>query len=131
MFLGGNLTLNDVVILVSTTIPVPQQCPFRELKFEVCEEHDAGTNFEPEHVRWKASRIEVINEFNQIYVLLNHTVAALVNVLITRKIIYYVVVHHLRSIIGGCDDGSACQPLMVLVVGIEVMENVVEEINQP
>ena len=64
--------------------------------------------------------------------LLIHTAAALVDVLIIRKLIHHVAVHHLRcSIIGGCDDGSACQPVMVLVVGIKIMEDKVEVVSQP
>ena len=65
------------------------------------------------------------------YVLLNHTVTALIDIIITRKLIYYVAVHHLRDIIGGCDDGSACQPLLVLVVSIKFIEDKVAEVGQP
>ena len=44
-------------------------------RIKVPDEHNACTNHEPEHVGQKASQIEVINEFKQIYVLQIHTVA--------------------------------------------------------
>ena len=55
--------------------------------------------------------------------LLIHTVAALVQ--------ETVAVHHHRCIIGVYDDGSACQPLIVLVVGIKAMKDKVTEVGQP
>ena len=72
------------------------------VRIEVPEEHDACINLEPKHVGQKASRIEVINEFKQIYVLLIQAVAALVNVFISRKLFHHVAVHHLLGIISGC-----------------------------
>ena len=59
-------------------------------------EQHAGTNVEPEHVGQKTRTIEMVNEFQQIYVLLTHTVAALVDVLIIRKLIFCVAIHNLR-----------------------------------
>ena len=64
-------------------------------------------------------------------VLLIQAITALVDVLIAMKNIHHVAVHHLCDIIGGCNVGSACQPLMVLVVGIKVMEDIVAEVSQP
>ena len=121
MISACNFSLNDVVVEVNNNVQGPIAVPVS--RSNVPEEHDAGTNFEPENVGRKARWIEVVNEFKQIYVLLNHNVAALVDVFITRKLIYHVAVHHLGCIIGGCDDGSACQPLMVLVVDIMVVED--------
>ena len=56
--------------------------------------------------------------------LLINTVAALIDI-ISRKLIHHVAVHHLCGTIGGCDDGYACQPLMVSVVGMQQHEEVV------
>ena len=45
----------------------------------------------------KARQIEVVNEVERIYVLLIHTIAAHVDDIITRKLIYHAAVHHLSE----------------------------------
>ena len=75
-----------MVVEVSNNVPSPIAVPV--VRIAVPEEHDAGTNLEPEHVGWKARRIEVVNEFEKIYILLINTVAALVDYLISRKFIH-------------------------------------------
>ena len=74
---------------VASSIAVPV------VRIDVLEEYGAVTNLEPEHVGRKARRIEVVKEFKRIYVLLINTVAALVDDIISRKLIYHVAVHHL------------------------------------
>ena len=81
---GGTFSLNDVVVKVSNNVQGPIAVPVVRIK--VPEGHDAGTILEHEHVGQKARQIEVVNEFEWIYVLLNHIVAALVDVLITRNL---------------------------------------------
>ena len=100
-------------------------------RIEVLEDHDVDTNLEPEHVGWKSRWIEVVNEFKRKYVLLIYTVVALVDFLNAMKLIYHGGVHYLCSIICGCDDGSACQPVMVFVVGIKFMESKVVKVGHP
>ena len=65
---GGNYSINDVVVEVRNSVPGPIAVPVLSIK--VLEEHDAGTNLEPEHLGQKARRVEMINEFKRIYVLL-------------------------------------------------------------
>ena len=65
----------------------------------------------PFHVEWK--NVFTWHQWNvgdkksiAFVLLLIHTVSALIDVLITRKLIHHVATHNLYGIIGGCDDGS-------------------------
>ena len=66
----------------------------------------------------------MVNEYEWIYVLFINTVNALVDNIISSKRIHYVAINHLLGIIGGCDDGFACQPLMVLSLSMQQHEEV-------
>ena len=121
MISGGNFSLNDVVVKVSDDVPGLIEVPVAGI--EVCEENDASTNLEPEHVGWKVRWIKVVDELQWIYVLLIHTLTDLADLLITRDLLHHVAIPHLCSIIGWCDDGCACQAHMVMVVGIKVMKD--------